>query len=188
MHAFGESRLSPVSQTLTSGRAGTGQTNIAITGAPAWAVGTAIISLSLSPLGTGTSSFANEIVRALAPFARDARENSFFDHVADYALDDWDGDGAVAISSDDVANARSLLNTLNVGDPEIVAGSDGSICMEWIRQSPTGENKIYVDVGPKGKVLTFARFGQSSPIEKHFDEYGPDVVDHLRVLFSIYAA
>ncbi|MGA2057945.1 MAG: hypothetical protein ABSG88_21895 [Bradyrhizobium sp.] len=179
--------MNQVSQAFTSGRAGTGQTNITMTGMPAWAVGAAMFTLSLNPLGTGVSTLSNELARAqqISPFAR---KDGFFDRVADYASDDWDGDGAVAVSADEVANARSLLNALNVSNPEIVAGSDGSICMEWIRQSSTGEKKVYVDVGPKGKVLTFARFGQSSPIEKHFNEYGPDVIDHLRVLFSIYAA
>lgn len=173
-----------------SSRHGTGQSNIAISGAPAWALGAAIFTLSLTPLGTGSSALVNEMVRAqqIAPLVRPARKNDFFDQVADYSFDDWDGDGASAISSTDAANARSLLTLLNVSDPEIVAGSDGSICMEWVRQSPNGEKKIYVDIGPSGKVLTFARFGDSSPIEKHFDEYGPDVGDHLRVLFSIYSA
>jgi hypothetical protein len=172
-----------------SSRHGTGQTGVAISGAPAWALGAAIFTLSLAPLGTGSSALANEIVRAqqIAPFDRSTRKNNFFDEVADYSSDDWDGDGAAAISSTDVTNARSLLSSLNVTDPEIVAGSDGSICMEWIRQSPSGEKKIYVDVGPSGMVLTFARFGDSSPIEKHFDGYGPEVNDHLRVLFSIYS-
>jgi hypothetical protein len=170
-------------------RPGTGQTNIAISGAPAWALGAAIFTLSLTPLGTGSSSLVNEMVRAqqIAPFVRNTKKRDFFDHVADYALDDWDGDGAKAISFKDASSARSLLDLLNTSEPEIVAGSDGSICMEWIRQSPNGEKKIYVDIGPGGKVLTFARFANSSPIEKHFDQCGPEVSDHLRVLFSIYS-
>jgi hypothetical protein len=160
-----------------------------MSGAPAWALGAAIFTLSLAPLGTGGSVLANEIVRTqpICPFDRATRKSSFFDQIGDYSLDDWDGDGASAISSQDASNARTLLNSLNVAEPEIVAGSDGSICMEWIRQSSGGEKKIYVDVGPSGKVLTFARFGSLSPIEKHFDRYGPEVIDHLRVLFSIYS-
>ena len=166
----------------------TGQSNVAINGAPVWAIGAALITLSLASAGAGTSSLANELVRSrqIAPFDR-ARREGFFDTVADYASDDWDGDGARAISSRDVEIARALLSSLDVSEPEIVAGSDGSICMEWIRQSPSGEKKIYVDVGPDGKVLTFARFGSSSPIEKHFDEYTPEVDNHLRVLFSVYS-
>jgi hypothetical protein len=168
---------------------GTGHSNVAISGAPVWAIGASIITLSLAPIGTGTSALANEFVRfhQISPFDRGTRK-SFFESVSDYALDDWDGEGARAILSTDVETAQVLLNALNAPDPEIVAGSDGSICMEWIRQSPTGEKKIYVDVGPDGKILTFARFGSSSPIEKHFDEHGPEVDNHLRVLFSIYSA
>ncbi len=173
-----------------SERRGTGQSNVAISGAPIWAVGAAIFTLSLTPFGTGTSALANEIVRTqqIAPSDRAARKGSFFDQLDDYGLDDWDGDGATAISSEDAGTARTLLDSLNVAAPDIVAGADGSICMEWIRQSASGEKKIYVDVGPNGKILTFARFGDSSPIEKHFDLYGPDVNDHLRIIFSIYSA
>lgn len=177
-------------QISSSHRYGTGETGVAISGAPMWAISAAIFTLSLTPFGTGSSTLANEIVRTqqISPFDRGTRKSNFFDQISDYAFDDWDGDGATAIASGDLANARSLLNTLGVAAPEIVAGADGSICMEWIRQSPTGEKKIYVDVGPGGKVLTFARFGVSSPIEKHFDHFGPEVADHLRVLFSIYSA
>ena len=172
-------------------RHGTGESTIAISGlAIMWTLAAANYLLSSGLLGTGTSTVSNKIVRRqhLLPVDSTTQRNSFFDHVADYCTHDWDGDGAVAISSDDIASARSLLDALAATDPEIVAGSDGSICMEWIRHSPMGEKKIYVDIGPNGKVLTFARFGESSPIEKHFDQYGPDVIDHLRVLFSIYLA
>jgi hypothetical protein len=168
---------------------GTGDSAVPITGAPLWALGIAIFTLSLSPLGTGTSALANEFVRTqqIAPL-KAAKNGNFFDNVADYSLEDWDGDGSKAIAASDVAIARSLLGALNVPEPETVAGADGSVCMEWIRQSPSGEKSVYVDVGPNGKVLTFARFGESSPIEKHFDQFGPDVEDHLRVLFSVYSA
>jgi hypothetical protein len=182
--------LSQSAQISRLTRYGTGQSTVAINGAPAWALSAAIFTLGLTPLGTGSSSLANELARTqqILPFDRSARKTSFFDSVSDYAADDWDGDGARAILSQDVLSARALLNVLGVPEPEIAAGSDGSVCMEWIRQSPTGEKKIYVDVGPGGRVLTFARFGAFSPIEKHFDQYGPDVDNHLRVLFSIYLA
>jgi hypothetical protein len=182
--------LLQAAQISRRGEYGTGHSNVAISGAPVWAISAAIITLSLAPTGSGTSGLANEFVRTqqISPLVRSARKGSFFDSVEDYAFDDWDGDGAKAVSSNDVETAQVLLTALNAPEPEIVAGSDGSICMEWVRQSPTGEKKIYVDVGPDGKVLTFARFGNSSPIEKHFNEYGPDVDNHLRVLFSIYSA
>ncbi|MDI4231477.1 hypothetical protein OZ411_01440 [Bradyrhizobium sp. Arg237L] len=169
---------------------GTGHSTVAISGAPVWAIGAAIITLSLAPTGAGTSASGSEFVRThqITPFERASRKNSFFDTAADYAFDDWDGDGATAISGADVQTARALLDTLNAPEPEIVAGSDGSICMEWVRQSATGEKKIYVDVGPHGRILTFARFGSSAPIEKHFDEYTAEVDHHLRVLFSVYSA
>ncbi|MDB5610811.1 MAG: hypothetical protein JWP25_7711 [Bradyrhizobium sp.] len=168
---------------------GTGHSNVSISG-PIWAIGAAMVTLSLSSLGTGTSALANELVRTqhISPFDRAGKKNDFFESIEDYSYDDWDGDGAKAVSPNDVKNARVLLNGLNTSQPEIAAGSDGSICMEWIRQSPTGEKKIYVDVGPDGKILTFARFGASSPIEKHFDQYDPEVDNHLRVLFSVYSA
>jgi hypothetical protein len=171
------------------GEYATGHSNVAISGAPVWAIGAALITLSLAPTGTGSSAFANELVRSqlIAPFDRAARKDGFFDTVGDYASDDWDGDGAKGISAADVKIARELLSTLNISEPEIVAGSDGSICMEWVRQSPSGEKRIYVDVGPDGRVLTFARFGNSSPIEKHFDRYTAEVENHLRVLFSVYS-
>ena len=108
--------------------------------------------------------------------------------LGDYALDDWDGDGARAVSHKDILLARTLLGRLRTSQPEIAAGSDGSICMEWIRQVRSGERKIYVDIGPRGKILTFAKFEDSPPVEKHFDEYSPEADSHLQALFNRYSS
>jgi hypothetical protein len=158
-----------------------------VAGGAAAIVALALMALfdNVSPARANTGA---QNIAALKPFAA---RSKFFDDLSQYEADDWDGDGAKAIAKQDSKNARSLLEAIGLYEtslPDIVAGADGSICMEWIRQGQDGERKIFVDVGPNGRVLTYVKFGSRSPIEKHFDKFGPSVVEHLQLLFNVFAS
>ena len=78
----------------------------------------------------------------------------------------WDGDDAVAVAKKDLKFARSLLEKVALylpSVPDAAAGTDGSICMEWIANSPVGPKKLFVDVSPDDSVLTFAQIGNFIP-------------------------
>jgi hypothetical protein len=103
----------------------------------------------------------------------------------------WDGEDAIAIDPRDLKYARELLREIGhhiPTQPDAAPGADGSICMEWIGQSAAGLKKIFVDVGPGDQVLTFARFGKSNPIERHFKKDSTSLVPYLLVLFDSFVS
>jgi hypothetical protein len=63
----------------------------------------------------------------------------------EYSVDDWDGEGARAISPEVIKIAASLLRRLPEGAalPDVAPAADGTVCMEWV--APSGE--LWVDVG-----------------------------------------
>jgi hypothetical protein len=108
----------------------------------------------------------------------------------EFMVPGWDGDDAKAVSKKDLKFARSLLDQIAPylpAAPDAAPGTDGSICMEWISNSPAGTNKIFVDVTPNDSVLTFARIGSSRPVEKHFGKSDPMLVAYLQHVFDFFA-
>lgn len=102
----------------------------------------------------------------------------------------WDGDDAKPVSKNDLKFARGLLDQIAPYlpcDPDAAAGTDGSICMEWLSNSAVGTKKIFIDVTPDGSVLTFARIGSSRPTEKHFRKNDPMLVTYLQQVFDFFA-
>jgi hypothetical protein len=159
-----------------------------------WASGFAMLMIGAfsAPAAGGTALGSNTLQNFAALSKFTAPRGKFFDELAQYERDDWDGDGAKPVARTDSDIARRLLDSVapdiaQLTPPDIVAGADGSICMEWIRQGATGQRKMFVDVGPNGRVLTFAKFGSATGIEKHFDQFGPEVLQHLRLMFSVYS-
>ena len=71
----------------------------------------------------------------------------------EYERADWDGYGAEPISAETIDAARSFLTSKclrTLGQPEISPGSDGTIGLEWVRD--TGPfRKLFIDIGP-GKI------------------------------------
>ena len=70
----------------------------------------------------------------------------------EYERADWDGYGAEPISAETIDAARSFLQRVprTLGQPEISPGSDGTIGLEWVRD--TGPfRKLFIDIGP-GKI------------------------------------
>lgn len=63
----------------------------------------------------------------------------------EYSADDWDLEGARAISPEAIRIAASLLRCLPEGaaPPDVAPAADGTVCMEWV--APSGV--LWVDVG-----------------------------------------
>lgn len=76
----------------------------------------------------------------------------------EYSYDNWDLEGAVAITEDVRQAAYAVKNiATNIArvriEPDIAPANDGSICMEW--EIPG--RRFWVDVGPYGVVSTLYR-------------------------------
>jgi len=102
----------------------------------------------------------------------------------------WDGDEAEAISEKDLQFTRTLLERLGPylpSAPDTAPGVDGSICMEWIDSGPAGQKKVFVDVTPADKVLTFARLSEARPVEKHFKKSDQGLIVYLQSVFDFFA-
>ena len=66
-----------------------------------------------------------------------------------YGAPNWDGYGSEPIMPETVDAARSFLKLLppHFGQPEVSPASDGTIGLEWVRD--TGPfRKLFIDVGP----------------------------------------
>jgi hypothetical protein len=106
-----------------------------------------------------------------------------------FTVPDWDGEGADPVDKADLDYARTLLKQVAAQlpfEPDAAAGSDGSICMDWISDTSAGSKKIFIDVAPRGKVLTYLRLGNSKPLEKHFKKNDPTLIVYLRHLFEFF--
>lgn len=117
-------------------------------------------------------------------------EGTYLKGFEQFMTQGWDGDDAKAVSKQDVKFARALLEQIAPylpGAPDAAPGTDGSICLEWIASGPSGQRKVFVDVTPRDDVLTFARLGETRPIEKHFKKSDPMLVVYLQSVFDFFA-
>ena len=73
-----------------------------------------------------------------------------------YSYDDWDLEGARAVSPDVQMWTKSLLRLLHplLPNPDVSPAPTGSLCMEWAR----GADLVWADVEPDGKVLTLTKY------------------------------
>jgi hypothetical protein len=64
----------------------------------------------------------------------------------EYSADDWDMQGACAISPEVIKITASLLQRLpkEAAPPDLAPAADGTVCMEWV--TPSG--LFWVDLGP----------------------------------------
>jgi hypothetical protein len=116
--------------------------------------------------------------------------NAYLTGFDQFMAPNWDGDNATPVDKKDLNFARALLQQIGPylpTEPDAAAGRDGSICMEWIFNSPNGLKKIFVDVTPGDQVLAFSRFGSSKPMERHFRKDDPNLVVYLQHLFDLFA-
>jgi hypothetical protein len=73
-----------------------------------------------------------------------------------YSYDDWDCEGARAITPDVIKWSEHILANIlpNLPNPDASPAHSGSVCMEWTN----GENLVWADVEPNGKLLTLTKF------------------------------
>jgi hypothetical protein len=103
-----------------------------------------------------------------------------------FSADGWDGDDAKRIESNTLLAARDLLREIGgaAGFPEVVPGADGSICMEWMSPGNKTTRRVLIDVGPNDKVLTYARFNDQRPTERHFQMRDPILIAYVKSLLD----
>ena len=104
-----------------------------------------------------------------------------------FNFEGWDGADAQPIENSSISIVEDFLTDilcLFQALPEALPAIDGSICMEWIWNSGTQEEKIFVDVGPGTKIMSLIELSDRSIIEKHFDTYNKDSKTYLLQLFE----
>jgi hypothetical protein len=96
----------------------------------------------------------------------------------DFSFDDWDGEGARAISPDLIREAARLLSLLpdDVSEPEVAPASDGSICLEW----DSAAGSLWLDIGPNRTAQTLIKTGALKE-ERRFRVDAPDLAIYLRM-------
>jgi hypothetical protein len=96
----------------------------------------------------------------------------------DFSLDDWDAEGARAISPDVIREAARLLSLLpdGVSEPEVAPANDGSICMEW----DSAAGSLWLDIGPDRTAQTLIKIGALKE-ERRFCVDAPDLAIYLRM-------
>jgi hypothetical protein len=91
-----------------------------------------------------------------------------------YLEDDWDGDGAKAVSPITLQNAQVILTALplELQKGSAMAGIDGSIGLYWTSSISGGRRQIYIDVRADGRIRMLYGKNESS-IEEVFSAGTP---------------
>lgn len=73
-----------------------------------------------------------------------------------YDYDNWDCEGAKAITQNVIGWTKAILELLpqSVPTPDIAPAASGSVCMEWER----GGDFVWADVEPTGYLLMLTKF------------------------------
>jgi hypothetical protein len=100
----------------------------------------------------------------------------------EYSEDDWDADGASAITSDLINLAANLLQHVpqNAALPDVAPAADGTVCMEWM--TPSG--LLWVDIGPDRTALILTRIAGKRE-EKRLPVDGKDFWSHFRTALEM---
>jgi hypothetical protein len=95
---------------------------------------------------------------------RDALELRNFDY---YMEDDWDGDGATAVTPLTLHNAKVILTALPIElqKGNAMAGTDGSIGLYWTDSESGIHCQLYIDLRADGRI----RFSYSNSVAKRED-------------------
>jgi hypothetical protein len=107
-----------------------------------------------------------------------------------YTIANWDGDDAVPLSKSDLEYARSLLDALELytpAEPDAAPGKDGSVCMEWVRETGKGTSKLFVDVAPNDQVLVYLKCSGLTSAERHFHKLDTDLLSYLQTAFLMFS-
>jgi hypothetical protein len=102
--------------------------------------------------------------------------------LSEFAEDNWDGEGAAAVSGEAVDEARRILCAVppRILEPEVAPAADGSVCMEW--DAPRGS--IWLDIAPDRSAQTLVKIG-SFKVGRHFQPDAPDLPGYLCSLVGL---
>ena len=89
---------------------------------------------------------------------------------AEAKVDDWDGEGAEAISDAAYFNATKLLSVLpsNFQQPDIIADNDGYIEFEWFK----GDKNFSIYITDTNLILYAGYFGEDNRLSGRFNYEG----------------
>jgi hypothetical protein len=98
-----------------------------------------------------------------------------------YGYDNWDCEGAKAITQSVIGWTKIILDLLpqTVPNPDLAPAASGSVCMEWSR----GDDLVWADVEPNGHLLMLTKFsGKKS--ESVFKIGNEKIRHHLATAFA----
>ena len=106
-----------------------------------------------------------------------------------YARPNWDGDGADPITADTIDAARALLRAmpLNLGEPDMAPGTDGTVGLEW-SFSDRPLKKLFIDIGPGNVWQGYWRRTSGEHKTLPVSKIGSDTAHQLAELFKILSA
>lgn len=104
---------------------------------------------------------------------------------------DWDGDGAIAISDQVIAIARTAIEALftllpkGTPAPDIIPEADGEICISW---SVETDRLLSLSIGAHGKINFAGQFGKEGGIHgwQPIDTTTPSALDDSLQDFAKY--
>jgi hypothetical protein len=101
-----------------------------------------------------------------------------------YAVGDWDGEQAQAISAETTAATRSLIGVLPMtfGNPDVAPAADGTIGLEWVLDSGP-LRKLFIDVGPHTVWRAYWRLTNGRSGETQGRTSDPDFSGSIKALF-----
>jgi hypothetical protein len=99
----------------------------------------------------------------------------------EYQIENWDGEGASALSGEVIDDAASLLRSLPqyAPLPDVAPAADGTICMEFGESAKA----IWIHVEPERKVAILVKQGDQRE-EKHFYVHTASLNRYLREQFE----
>lgn len=99
----------------------------------------------------------------------------------EYQIDNWDGEGALALSDEVIDDAASLLQSLPkyAPPPDVAPAADGTICMEFGESAKA----IWIHVEPERKVAILVKQGDQRE-EKHFYVHTASLIRYLKEQFE----
>lgn len=142
---------------------------------------------SVSSFGQKVDAWLSETGRNIGQAAQDWSDNiasALVEIFSECSTEDWDGEGAKAVSVDTLAVATSVADLLfqyvpkSTPSPDVIPQHDGEIVLTWTR-SP--DLVFSVSVGSHKKLNYAGRFGAG--VEPHgverFDPSDPASISHL---------
>jgi len=131
---------------------------------------------STGPVGRVVQFVADDTDRA-EDIAQDQSALDALRGLAEYMYDDWDLEGARAITKEVIEIAGAVLGNMPAGaaSPDVAPARDGTVCMEWF----TSAGSLWVDVGSDRTACVLKKIAGERE-EKRFRVDGRDFTSYLR--------